>query len=214
MTNYNKNSLKAFFETGDVPTGQNFSDFIDSYVNLVETGVQIMAGALSTTELNTARVSAGNANFTGTMAIAGITSVANLYADTIISSALNIGTISVTNINATGNILAQQGAIIASANRWSAGIVSAAGTAQAAGAPLIYTVNFGAGVVDGQTTGFLLPANEQGRVQYLTNGGASANLWPPTGGAINVLASNAAFGMAANTLYTIIHTLASGYAVK
>lgn len=199
MTNYNKNSLKAFFETGDVPTGQNFSDFIDSYVNLVETGVQAMAGALSTTELQTARVSAEVGNFTGAVTIAG----------TLAVSSLSVGF-----INATGNILAQQGTIFASANRWGAGIVSAAGTAQATGSPLIYTVNFGAGVVDGQTTGFLLPANEQGRVQYLTNGGASANLWPPTGGAINVLASNAAFGMAANTLYTIVHTLASGYAVK
>lgn len=209
MTNYNKNSLKAFFETGDVPTGQNFSDFIDSYVNLVETGVQAMAGALSTTELQTARVSAGVGNFTGAVTIAGTLSAAVLSIDALAVSSLSVGF-----INATGNILAQQGTIFASANRWGAGIVSAAGTAQATGGPLIYTVNFGAGVVDGQTTGFLLPANEQGRVQYLTNGGASANLWPPTGGAINVLASNAAFGMAANTLYTIVHTLASGYAVK
>lgn len=186
MTTYNKNSLKTFFETGDVPTGQNFSDFIDSYVNIVETGLQSMAGPLSATEINAPLVSAGNGNFTGTFAVAGIFSANNMVVDTI----------------------------SASANRWSTGIVSAAGTAQATASLLLYTVNFGAGVTDGQTTGFLLPANQRGRVQYLTNGGASANLWPPTGGAINVLSSNAAFGMAANTLYTIVHTLASGYAVK
>lgn len=209
MTTYNKATLKTFFETGDVPTGQNFSDFIDSYVNIVDTGLQAMAGPLSTTELSTARVSAGVGNFTGGISVAGTLSAGTLALDNISVSSLSVGF-----INATGNILVQTGTIFASANRWSNGIVSAAGTAQATGAPLIYTVNFGAGVTDGQTTGFLLPANEAGRVQYITNGGASANLWPPLGGQINTLASNAAFGMAASTLYTIVHTLASGYAVK
>lgn len=198
MTNYNKTSLKAFFETGDVPSGQNFSDFIDSYVNIVETAVQTMAGALSTTELQAARVSAGTGNFTG------ITSAATLYTDTHFTGVLTV----------TGDVSANSGTIFASANRWSNGIVSAAGTAQATGAALVYTVNFGAGVADGATTGFLLSSNQAGRVQYITNGGASANLWPCVGGQINALSSNAAFGMAANTLYTIVHTKASGYAVK
>lgn len=186
MTTYNKTTLKTFFETGDVPSGQNFADFIDSDVNLVETGTQSMAGALSTPELMTARVSATNGNFTGTMAIAGITSATTQYIDNALVSAA----------------------------RFSTGIVSALGTAQASGALLSYTINFGMGVVDGITTGFLLPANQKGRLQFLVNGGASANLWPCVGGQINALSSNAAFGMAANTLYTVVHTLASGYAVK
>lgn len=200
MTTYNKTTLKTFFETGDVPSGQNFADLIDSYVNIVETGTQSMAGALQATEFIAGRVSAGNANLTGSLTVTGTMSAANAFFN---------GAISV-----TGDVSANTGTVFASANRWSSGIVSAAGTAQGTAAALIYTVNFGAGVADGVTTGFLLPANQRGRVQYLTNGGASANLWPPTGGAINVLASNAAFGMAANTLYTIVHTLASGYAVK
>lgn len=177
MTTYNKSTLKTFFQTGDVPSGQNFSDFIDSYVNIVETGLQSMAGPLSATELNSVLVSAGNGNF-------------------------------------TGNLSATTGTVYGSANRWSSGIVSAAGTAQATAATLLYTVNIGSGVVDGTSTGFALPPNNAGRVQYITNGGASANLWPPVGGQINALSSNAAFGMAASTLYTVVHTLASGYAVK
>lgn len=177
MTNYNKTTLKTFFETGDVPSGQNFADLIDSNVNLVETGLQTMAGALSSTEFIASRVSAGS-------------------------------------VNVTGNVSANTGTVFASSNRWSVGIVSATGTAQATAAVLIYTVNNGAGVIDGQTTGFLLPSNQPGRIQYIVNGIASANLWPPVGGQINTLSSNAAFGMAASTPYTIIHTATSGYAVK
>lgn len=209
MTNYSKASLKTFFETGDVPTGQNYADFIDSCVNVAETAIQSMAGTLSTTELVTPRVSAAAGNFTSTVAIAGITSVADIYVNTIRSSAMVTGL-----LNVTGDVSANNGNVFASTIRLSNGIISAAGTTQATGAALIYTVNIGAGINDGQTTGFLLPANKQGLIQYLYNGTVSANLWPCTGGQINALSSNAAFAMAASTLYTIIHTRASGYAVK
>lgn len=65
MTNFNKASLKAFFEQGDVPTGTNYADMIDSQVNLVETALQSMAGPLACTELITPRVSSSNAVFGG-----------------------------------------------------------------------------------------------------------------------------------------------------
>lgn len=207
MTTYNKTTLKTFFETGDVPTGQNFSDFIDSYVNIVETGIQNMAGALSSTELIAARVSAGNGNFTGNVTIAGTLSAGIIAFDGLAVSSLTVNTATV-----SGTVSANS--IFSNSYRMNTGIVSAAGTAQATGAQLSFTINIGAGVVDGQNTGFSLPSNTPGRVQYITNGGASANLWPPTGGQINALSSNAAFGMTSNTLYTIIHTLSSGYAVK
>ena len=60
MTNRNKASLTALFQTGDIPIGQDYADLIDSNVNLVETAVQTMAGPLSTTELITSRLSATN----------------------------------------------------------------------------------------------------------------------------------------------------------
>lgn len=198
-----KSTLVSLFEQGDVPSGTNFADLINSCVNMNETGVQAILGPLNPTEIITPRVSAANGIFTGTMNIGGVTSAKDIYSETIRASALSV----VTDISANGNIAA-------SANRWSRGIVSAAGTAQATAAPLIYTINIGAGVADGQTTGFLCPSNQPGRIQYVVNGAASANLWPPTGGQINALASNAAFPMAASTPYMIIHTLASGYAVK
>lgn len=94
-------------------------------------------------------------------------------------------------------------------------IITALGTTQAAAAPLTAVINRGQGVVDGQTTGFVLQANKAGFVQYLINETAvSANLWPPTGGKINNGAGNAVFVLAANTSYTIFHYAASAYGVK
>lgn len=57
MTTYNKATLKTFFQTNDIPDGTDYANFIDSYVNIVETTLQTMAGPLSVTELNTALVS-------------------------------------------------------------------------------------------------------------------------------------------------------------
>lgn len=65
MTTYNKATLKTFFQTNDVPDGNDYANFIDSYVNIVETATQTMAGPLSTTELITSRVSASNLTLTG-----------------------------------------------------------------------------------------------------------------------------------------------------
>lgn len=199
MTNYNKTTLSQFFETGDVPTGQNYSDLIDSNVNLVETSSQSMAGPLITTEVITARVSATNANVTGI---------------------LSAGNFAINTLTITTDVTAG-GSIYASASRTpinyhgAALIVSAAGTAQATGALLTAELCRLQGASDGQTTGFTLIANRTGWVQYLANEcTVSANLWPPTGGHINGLSNNAAFAMTANTPYIVMHSQASAYAVK
>jgi hypothetical protein len=62
----NKATLTALFQQNDVPQGSDYANFIDSYVNVVETSVQTMAGALSCTELITPRISANNVVFGGT----------------------------------------------------------------------------------------------------------------------------------------------------
>lgn len=203
----NKATLVLLFEQGDTPQGSNFADLINSCVNMNETAAQSILGPLNPTEIITPRVSATNGVFTGTMNIGGITSARDIYGETIRASAVNATGLAVTTVSAT-NIYSTNGVFS------SVGTVSAAGTAQATGALLNFVINIGTGVVDGTTTGFLLTANKAPWVQYITNGGASANLWPCVGGQINALSSNAAFAMAANVLYTIVHTRASGYAVK
>lgn len=260
MTTFNKSSLKLLFEQGDIPTGQNYSDFIDSYVNIVETTVQSMAGPLNTTELITPRVSAntinlgqfgtiegtptfGNTvnfasavNFQKSVSMSGtliISSSANIDDDLIVGGNINAQgnltafgtvsfpsvTVSAAGLNLTGDVSAA-GTVYASIVRstngviGSVGIVSAAGTAQATAALLTNVTNRGKGVVDGTTTGFKPLANNAGLTQYLYNEGASANLWPPTGGTINGLAVNAPLPLVTSAMVTIVHLTASAYAVK
>lgn len=212
MTTYNKSTLQTFFEQGDVPSGTDYANLIDSQVNIVETSVQAMGGALSVPELITPRVSATTVNITGNVSANAI------YSVTTINAAGNINAGSNVVVSADVSAL---GTVYASAMRPSAGvffgvgIVSAAGTTQGTATILTNVINRGQGVADGATTGFAIPANKTGLVQYLlveTN--TSANLWPPTGGTINGKAANTVFALAGQTSYTIFHVGASAYGVK
>lgn len=199
MTILNKATLATFFQTNDIPLGSDYQNLIDSQVNLAETSAQQMAGPLVPTELITARVSATNMNV-----------VSLLSAGTIQSNSISI----MTDISAGGSIYASACHLTGELYR-SVIIVSAFGTAQTTATQLTATINRCQGVVDGTATGFVLQANKTGYVQYAINEtAASANLWPPSGGTINGLGANAAFGLTANTLYTIVHKAASAYAVK
>jgi hypothetical protein len=46
MSQRDKATLKALFQTGDAPTGSDFEDLIDSSLNLAETSVQTVAGQI------------------------------------------------------------------------------------------------------------------------------------------------------------------------
>lgn len=220
MTTYNKNTLKTFFENLDIPGGGDYANLIDSQVNIVETTEQAMGGALNAPELIAARVSAGNVNITGTLTVAGQFSASNLRVTDLTASAASItGIVSAATLNVTGDVSAATGTVYASALRTTkvygnVAIISAAGTTQATAAILTAVVNRGFGVADGVTTGFAPPGNNAGLVQFLFNNGASANLWPPTGGTINGLAANAAFPLVASAMVTIIHLTASAMAAK
>lgn len=203
MTTYNKTTLKTFFEDGDVPAGTNYSDFIDSCVNTVETAVQSLSGPFYATEVISPTVSALNVTATGTLTAHAVST------DTMTSPAVISTTVSAVTLYAnTGRI--RNGVIGETPT-----IVSAAGTSQATGALFSTYITRGQGTTDGSETGYLLAAPSIGWTQYFMHEGAvSANLWPSSGCKINGLASNAAFGMAANTMYTIVHITASAYAVK
>lgn len=97
-------------------------------------------------------------------------------------------------------------------------IVSAAGTTQATASLISSSVGITrlAGVTDGQTTGFLLPAPGAniGIQQFIVNEGISANLWPSIGCAINGAAANAVFPMVTKTPYLVAYITTSAYSVK
>lgn len=202
MTIQNKNTLAAEFQTGDIPDGTNYSNMIESSVNLAETVEQAMAGPLNTTELITSRVSAGNANVTGTLSVGSFAlttlSAASVFAD---------------NITVTGTVSAS--AMTTNTLKGGVTTIACSGTTLATANGLGFNVTTRITSVSAGDTGVRLGANATGLIQYLYNETAtSANLWPCTGGQINVLGSGAAFALAGSTLYTIVHTKASGYAVK
>lgn len=210
MTQYNQATLKTFFQTNDVPSGSDYANLIDSYVNVVDTGIQTVAGTLNPAELVTPRVSATNGVFTGNLSVSGAFNPANI----------STGIVSAASINVNGDVSASTGTVYASAMRSSSGflgsvgVVSAAGSTQATAALLSNVVNRGKGIVDGSTTGFTPLTGRPGLVQYLFNEGASANLWPPVGGTINGLTVNAAFPLVASAMVTIVHITASAMAAK
>lgn len=51
-------NLRAAFETGDVPDGDDFGDLIDSFVNITDTSAQSVASPISPPSLTTGTVSA------------------------------------------------------------------------------------------------------------------------------------------------------------
>lgn len=214
MTTYNKQTLATFFQTGDVPDGTDYGNLIDSQINIVETSIQMMAGALSTTELITPRVSASIVNVTGTLSISTF-SVGTLTAPAIITDNISVSS----NVSAGTLTVASTTSVQAT---WISGnlvrpvvTITASGTTLGTANILTGQINRLTSVTDSTATGVGLQANLTGLIQYLYNETAtSANLWPCTGGQINALASGAAFGLAGSTLYTIVHTKASGYAVK
>lgn len=220
MTTLSKQTLTALFQTGDVPSGTDFANLIDSQINVAETSVQSMIGAINPTELITARVSAADVNVTGNLTVAGTFSAAAFSTTSVTTSALTVtGAVSAGSLNVSTDISAA-GTIAASASRMGLRlstpiIISAAGTALATATLLTGGTNRVQGVADGQTTGVRL-TSQVGLQQYVINESSiSANLWPfGSDYKINALTSGAAFAMAANTLYTIVQTTNSAAYVK
>lgn len=160
MTTFNKSTLQNLWINGFVPQGSDYTNLIQSQVNIAETALQAMAGPLSVTELNAPLVSAANATFSGTVSITGAltggslnlsssisaasinltgnVSASNLFSSsTINGSILNIG-----NVSATSNVVVG-GAILATGN-----IVGGAAIAASAGLSgnnLIVTTDISAG---------------------------------------------------------------------
>lgn len=105
MTTYNKSTLATFFQTNDVPTGQDYANLIDSQVNLVETSIQSMAGPLACTELITPRVSATN------VAFGGVTFNINTFTGSQLGLSTNItmGAANNISVSAVGSITVSAG---------------------------------------------------------------------------------------------------------
>jgi len=76
MTAKNRSALKTSFQTGDIPTGDDFSDMIDSAVNTVDTSSQSVASALAVTgALSGGSLSSSTTLAVGVQTLAGVGSI-------------------------------------------------------------------------------------------------------------------------------------------
>ena len=82
-------NLKAAFQTGDTPDGDDFADLIDSFANVTDTTAQVIAGNLSVESLTGTTVSAGSV-FTDILKVSAAVSAASLHADSARVSGLSM----------------------------------------------------------------------------------------------------------------------------
>lgn len=81
MTAKSRANLKAAFQTGDTPDGDDFADLIDSFANLTETSGQTLAGNVTLDGLTATTVSAAT-TWVDVAKVSGAVSAGSVYADT------------------------------------------------------------------------------------------------------------------------------------
>ena len=71
-----KSQLQTYFQTGDVPTQQQYYNLIDSQVNLAETGIQTLKGTLSASNFAAQNdiTASGNISASGDLSVTGFLS--------------------------------------------------------------------------------------------------------------------------------------------
>lgn len=205
MTAQTRAVLKSVFEDGDTLQGTNFSDLIDSFINILDSGTQTIAGTLSPNSLNT-----GTGTFNNIVVSASV-SAANGFFGTANIGTGTFATADITTLNAT--TVSAQSIYVSGRNQYAVVIASAAGTTQGAATALgVQRITRLQGVTDGSATGFRLSTPVIGTEQVLINDtGVSANLWPASGCSIDGGSADAVRGIPANARIIVWHTAASAY---
>jgi len=176
--------LKAVFETGDIPTGTDYSDIFDSFVSLHTSAEQTMQGGLTVTSVNatngridnlivTTRVSSHDAGFSGAV------SAVSVWVSTKIINSNKVN-------------------------------VSASGTTQGSATHLNNDVNYV--FCTNTDRAVVLPGPQPGRVQFIVNTATTALLIYPSSGAFFVgTADNASLSLAVNSTMIVPHVGVSAY---
>jgi hypothetical protein len=131
----NRTDLKLYFNTGDIPTEENYSDLIDSFVVLGETDLQILDGDVSASSFIAENhiTCSGNISGSGTtnLTIGGTVSAGNAtFNDGNIS---NVGIIEADILQADGTQIQVGSNSVATDNIFLNGPVTASGNISASG---------------------------------------------------------------------------------
>ena len=174
-----RDTLKSFFQTGDVPTEGQYVDLIDSQLNVVETTAQTVAGAVTFTSAITC---SGNISSSGTIIADNFQSTGG---DDQISFTDNLnitGHITASgNISASGEIFSQTSASIAT-------LIATNKTAQEASASKWQT----------------LTTAEVDQLENIDSNTISNTQWGYLGSMNQSVASNAAVSFGTLTLSTVM----------
>ena len=133
MATQNKTTLKNYFSTGKIPTQGQYSDLIDSQLNLSETDTQTIKSPLSASNFNASHhiTASGHisASGTGSFGAISVKQFSNITSSGDLSAS---GDLYISNITASGNIQVQGSAsmthISASGNLTLEGSASIKGT--------------------------------------------------------------------------------------
>ena len=122
--------LKGYFDTGDIPTSDNYDNFIDSGLNLSETGTETSLGIISASYLDAANGITSSGNFYGgTMELTGDISCSFISASGITVTSFPVIN-SASDITASGWIKAPN---ISSSNTIYSNNITASGNFRIAG---------------------------------------------------------------------------------
>lgn len=198
MSSLDRITLRAKFENGDQPQGSDYEDLIDSALNLAETTVQTLNGPIVFAGgISAASISTGSISMTGTISAAtfwgAVANVTTVSAQTVTLSTLNVPT---TGASVGGNLTFTAGYLGHTVDT----SVAAISTAQASARLLTAAVN----VIKSSTTAandsVRLPGLYPGvRFVVINDTTQSARIYPPTGGQINALGTNAALDLGPNS---------------
>jgi hypothetical protein len=165
MAKQGRPTLKGYFETGDTPSQANYIDFIDSKLNLSDTGVQIAVGTISASILDVSvsitgtNITSSN-NISASGAVIGTTLTGTILTATQ-TNITSVGTL--TSITSAGNSIL--GNALTDTHTFTGHVTSSGNISSSIG-----TGSFGSLKVDGSSVDFSgLPTSDPGITGRLYN---------------------------------------------
>lgn len=200
MTAKARTTLKGEFEDGDVPTGSNYSDVFDSFVNLLDSGTQNISGAVNLNSLGASiSVSAPTIN------------CLNLNATTVQATRLNATQLVVTTVQATrvaGTRHTPSEYVVYSSNPSVVALGTTFASAQPLGAVQLYVLT----EVTAAESGVVLQEPVVGLIQTIVNAGdVTAQVYPASGASLDTNAATTARDVFPNETLTVVHGSSTKY---
>ena len=106
MAKQNRTTLKGYFETGNTPSQAQYADLIDSKLNLSETGIQIVAGTVSSSILESSNniIAKTHVTASGNISASGTISTGSLGSLKVMGSSVDFSGLPTSDPGVTGRL--------------------------------------------------------------------------------------------------------------